>query len=903
MFTLFLVLLCLSSAPDTSHGHSSDLGNQLIGMTDINTIVTSFGKNLGKHVTNRLTNHLRRTGISMLHFEKEELDSNHRPLACSHAGVQCLLLGLGNSTLTNLHLPESKVAAFPHESFSMIQMFPSNFSGGEPITVVSNGRAMAANNHPNATKKEFRKPIDYGAVVGSYHTLEWLGFAFLHPLQPYAPSSIQVNTSGPTVIEQHEAPRWPDRNFHIHTQHPLELNEVLQGMDVPMMGKGVLHADCKDQNDDDGHFCERWEDMVPDVDVMFEWCVANRLNKVEWLLLGNYKWQEFDSSDFRKKRLNILTKLGQSYGLLVGADVPIGNIQQHGWSIVNPRLPLNQQIDQIHTRVDWVFDAGFDFISTESGMSEFTHPDCSLMLDLLNAFAIYVNVTWGREAAVKVHCSTKQTCSEYLDPRTNEPINFNFLTYYAHSSLGVLPHTVQVYGLGDPIGGAYGNKDYTDIEEYMYFEASQKNRSVVFYPETSYWVSVDIDVPLFLPLYGQRRQHDLRRIARKEIASQQPKASCCTLDAGGEVCTNPDSNCNIDTEPFRIQGQMIFDSGWEWGYWLNDLIAARASWDPAIDIENEWDAFGHSLQPFLNILHPTIAEKFRDIMVSLTRSQLSILIYGKINGIESPALKGDTIHSGIAYLSGSDTWYDVPRMFGVEGLQPLKIHLDEVSDPLFEDALRLIEHMQDTFTASDKAMEALLLEQSNLATSSSMSNSKFHDPIVMDLLQEMKDSIAMLALRATQVRLLYASKLAEVNIEHASAAALQQQARSVLSKAELIVRQREEAYRVPWQRIGSWRENPTVYRFGYLWAVHSLYYWWRDQGISEKGSLQSKRSPCYLNRMDASETVMGFGKTVLEGIRYMINTYSPFKPGYPLEIINCIAPPAEGYTFPQDLYN
>ena len=30
------------------------------------------------------------------------------------------------------------------------------------------------------------------------------------------------------------------------------------------------------------------------------------------------------------------------------------------------------------------------------------------MLDLLNAYATYVNVTWGREAAVKVHCSTGQ---------------------------------------------------------------------------------------------------------------------------------------------------------------------------------------------------------------------------------------------------------------------------------------------------------------------------------------------------------------------------------------------------------------------------------------------------------------------------------------------------------------
>lgn len=134
-----------------------------------------------------------------------------------------------------------------------------------------------------------------------------------------------------------------------------------------------------------------------------------------------------------------------------------------------------------------------------------------------------------------------------------------------------------------------------------------------------------------------------------------------------------------------------------------------------------------------------------------------------------------------------------------------------VSDPMFEDALRLIEHMQDTFTTLDQAMANLLHEHKTLTTTSS-SSSQFTDPIVTELLHEMKDSIGMLALRATQVRLLYASKLAEANTEHALAASLQQQARLILSKAEVIVSEREQAYRVPWQRIGSWRENPTVYR-------------------------------------------------------------------------------------------
>ena len=58
-------------------------------------------------------------------------------------------------------------------------------------------------------------------------------------------------------------------------------------------------------------------------------------------------------------------------------------------------------------------------------------------------------------------------------------------------------------------------------------------------------MNVDVDVPLFLPLYGQRRLHDLRRIAGREIK-----------------------------ENFRIDGQMNFDSGWEWGYWLNDVVRA-----------------------------------------------------------------------------------------------------------------------------------------------------------------------------------------------------------------------------------------------------------------------------------------------------------------------------------------
>lgn len=64
-----------------------------------------------------------------------------------------------------------------------------------------------------------------------------------------------------------------------------------------------------------------------------------------------------------------------------------------------------------------------------------------------------VHDVWMREALTKVHCSTDQVCTDvtadgqikYQDPRTGEPINFNFLPTYASSGLGVMPHTVQVH--------------------------------------------------------------------------------------------------------------------------------------------------------------------------------------------------------------------------------------------------------------------------------------------------------------------------------------------------------------------------------------------------------------------------------------------------------------------------
>jgi len=479
--------------------------------TSLEVIYYEFGSNLGDHVPDQIIGHLNSvlTVRSLPLAERIALEQNE-----SHA----LILSLGNTSLTQKYAPLS--TRLEADSFRL--RFQENAFEGLPV-LVANGLPLDMHTHRNISFS--KDAVHYGAVTGAYAALEALGFAFLHPLAPHVPRILSLLTAcaeareaagymsdqadaDPCPLDRIEQPAWPERAFHIHTQHPLELTEVLQGHDIPQFGPHGPHChfysdhrararnkhlmgqrgkqnithEIKHELEEAGEhgiYCERWEDMVQDVNVFFEWAVANRLNKIEWLLLGNYKWG--DELAVREQRLGLLTALGHQYSLLIGADVPLGNVQQHGWNMVNVRQPFDEQAEQLRRRIDWVLSVGFDFMTTESGLSEFTHPECTLMLDLLNTFAIHVNETWGREAGVKVHCSTGQVCEDFPDPRTGDPLNFNFLPFYAHKGLGVFPHTIQVYALDDPTAGAYGNRDFSYMEEYLVMEAKMGNRRFVWF--------------------------------------------------------------------------------------------------------------------------------------------------------------------------------------------------------------------------------------------------------------------------------------------------------------------------------------------------------------------------------------------------------------------------------------
>ena len=707
-----------------------------------------------------------------------------------HATLSSLsgtLLALGDHALARAEIADGELTQLGPEGFV------TRVRRSAHLTVMAT-RGLAPAQHPHG---------NLGAAHGAYALLERLGFAFLHPLSPVVPEAL----SEPAAEElSREEPRWPERTLHLHTQHPLELTEVLQGFGP----KGP---------DDEAGFLA----MLPEVERLCEWLVANRQNGLEWFLLWAESWAEFADSDGRLMRLARIVERVHAYGLAAGIDAPIAFAQQHSYRLLREQGELADELTQIRTRLDFLAGAGWDFYGIEMGTSEFTAPPAERMLAWMNEVARHLDEAHGRRAYVKVHCSAGQKVSTLEDPLDGGPLDFNLLPHYADSRLGVLPHTVQHYGLDDP-ALTYGNQSFARVRAFAALEAG--TRPVLYYPESAYWVSFDVDVPLFLPLYGERRVHDLRLFAADEERG--------LLGQGAHAHS-------------KLEGQLLFSSGWEWGYWLNDLLAARAAWDPHVELPSDEQAVRVLLSPVTRLAGAQ-AQALEDWLVAVMQAQAALLIRGEVQGSAPAEL---AMRNGQAYLQGWDTWDDVSKLAkgqsSVQMTQPDKLGLVDMRNPA---------HGGPPYSAQVEPllaqMEATFLD---LHTRGQALHQALRGPLA-PFVAELVDAMHMTALRATQVHGLYDYVDAIWDpTQQAFRDGRLAEARAALDEALTIVKQREAAYRVPAERIASWRENPTAYGFTYLWTVRSLYYWWRDEGKAVEAPL----SPCYRNIINPVDVALGEG--------------------------------------------
>ncbi|HEY9842698.1 MAG TPA: hypothetical protein V6D23_19695 [Candidatus Obscuribacterales bacterium] len=626
-----------------------------------------------------------------------------------------------------------------------------------------------------------------GLLYGSYAALEILGYRFWHPLAPTLPERLTV----PPLGSNYEIPHYRARGFTHHTMHPLELSHVLNGWGP--------------RGPDDA---AGWEALLPEWESYLEWLIANRQNEVEWVLLEKPRWGDFARGPVRQQRLKRIVALGHDWQVRIGLDAPLALEQQNGWRLIPQSGSLSDELDQLHRNLDWLADTGVDFLSTELGTSEFTHGGASAMLAWLNAATDQL-ARRKLPFFTKIHISSGQQIEDYRDPESGEPLNINFLPYYADPRLGVMPHTVQIYALDDP-APTYGHKDFSEMHRFMRMVSGK--RPMLWFPESAYWVNYDINVPLFLPVYARQRLHDLRLLTR---------------------------------EGLDLEGQMIFSSGWQDGYWLNDLLAARAAWDPLAAQATDEQALRSLLSRQLVVFGPQ-ADQILKLLLDTMDTQHRLLVLGQ-TGSAPPA--DISLRSGIAYLAGQDTWSQLAgtiRAFGLKGYQtqPERLSFEDLRDPA-KLKLYLLEVAP--------LLQAMAYEFQRLATrADEIDISQLSDALRRHWL-EIRHGLRLNALRADEVYALMEASASQATGQHSQAAAWLKRAHQAIAEAEAPVAWLSENFPGDAGRIAGWgRPNPTVYNYGYFWPARSLFFWKRDYEQVARGNF----NPCLNNIIDPLEVAL-----------------------------------------------
>lgn len=321
-----------------------------------------------------------------------------------------------------------------------------------------------------------------------YMSLQRLGFLFPHPRMQISPDITRVRKYCGRTYTWNPVTKYS--GLHLHTLHP---SEWVHGF---LLGKSEIAFDT------------------------VRWLARNQQNIFDLSLLRQKKsiiWNNLRSP----------FALAKKFGIHAGVTLGAALHQQNSYKLVSiigtlsDRLSLyqlNKNLNLLLNNVD------VSFVNMEMGTSEFTPVNYPRMLKWMNKSA---EITKKRNVAlvVKVHVSTNQHNSQYG--------NFNFLPQYASPDVGILPHTVYLYGLGDDSAPMYGNKDFKHILNFMVQEKDK--RRTWFYPETSYYIALDIDTGLFLTDYLLTRASDT------QILHQH-----------------------------SIEGQLNFTTGQEVGYWLFD---------------------------------------------------------------------------------------------------------------------------------------------------------------------------------------------------------------------------------------------------------------------------------------------------------------------------------------------
>lgn len=559
-----------------------------------------------------------------------------------------------------------------------------------------------------------------GTQYGIYDLLEIFGFRFFHPEMTYRPRRETITV--PEELDIFEKPDYPRRGFHIHTMHPIEATEFLQRSDPEYLNYSKH---------------------------LIDWHIRNKQNYMQWELLREV---DFDAE---VEHFKAIADYAHSRKMDLGIVVSWVFQQQKAWKLV-PNL-YKESKEEMERNLDQLMQVPWDHINLEMGSSEFTQVSDVLQVKWMNNTVEYLSRKYPyTEASVKVHCSSGQTAPSYGD------INFNYLAQEADPKMGIYPHTVMFYDLAGPVG-AYDNENFDDLFTWMKKQIGK--RKVYYYPETAYWCSLDIDVPLFLPVYLFNRWKDIVLLSE-----------------------------------MKLDGHVNFTSGHEWGYWLNDWVVAISTWDAQLD----W----RDILADYSGIFGSAGEAILDTLVDLTLYQEKMFITENL----------------ISYIAGQDSWDEIGYLVGTT-THPRPVlfselyKMDEYELAEFHDSI--IVSLKEIAQTFEKLHNRVASHQDRIPVNGLYWFDELQDCFATNLYR------AQHAYYLFQGA--YNRRMNELGLnEDGEEKALEyfDSALAVSESAIELMRDRENYYRYPLDLSIGWERSLTSYDFKYLWQA-STGYWYR----------------------------------------------------------------------------
>jgi hypothetical protein len=562
-----------------------------------------------------------------------------------------------------------------------------------------------------------------GLEEGAYALLEHLGVRFFHPKEEMVPA-----LGGPRLpagISVARAPAMASRGLQLHTLHPIEYLAM---------------------------FNEPSAANLADAKRLVDWLVKTGQNYLQWALLGTVSW-----SGFAPYAQSIID-YAHMRGVKVGAVVQVwgGAALQNNYVLINDETSWQAEMDQ---GLDQLMTVGWDQV--ELALGEFVSAGPDAVIAWMNeAVAHLASTSPGVKVSVQNHVGNYP---ELWVDYQGQTVFYYHLPQFADPRLGQTVHTLFFFDVYRD-WATYAHPNFHLQHDYILQELPK--RTVKYFPETAYWISADIDVPLFLPEYLFARWNDIHGLVDQAAAMGLPP----------------------------LAGHVMFNSGHEWNYWLTDYLTAKMLWQPdeplSTFLRDYTSAFG------------SCAPEVLGAMESLVDLQARYLFDDRL----------------VAYVQGENATVDEGYLVGLE-THPKRVE--------FEQVLAMNAADQRVFEVSVVAnLEAMAAEMRPIEDAIA-ARCAGADEAIAPWCDELWDGISITRNRAEHAALLYRAVLARA--EGTDPEGYYTSATAKTTEAHAIVTRREPHYRYDLDRLTGVYQNPTVYGFGYLRPAHTQCYWLRRE--------------------------------------------------------------------------